>query len=566
MDNIGGPSRPTPQHQPLFWVQQSPTGEWTFGSPEHYQTQPMQIWHDPTNGSNQFPFAGSPQSVTYQTITSPGQSQAIRYYNQTDTNQWINTNKENKTVKVKNKRETIKEHIQLSVQNRFEVLSDEAANESDNESYMGEAVSCREAEGMPSISNDINNERRREENPRILTPTVTNTLAIPKGHEKVNLENKAKNRKPFPMTVITNASIEYNCSVNIILTEHNKQFPDHSTIIKNLKNILKENKFEYDLVKNNELLIVHSQNENSKELLLKTTKLGSLSVMVELRKKLVRGVIKGVNLKMTEADIKECLDTELKIHQIKRLKLFNKETRKTEDSKAVLITFVSDTLPSHIWFAGRPKEVAQYNRPIIQCHNCQKFGHIKTVCRSPKPSCLRCGKSHQSKDCPLKTEPVETRNTKYHCVNCNGNHTTTSATCPQRRQNKIITKIAETQNIGIKRAESAYKSYAQVANKQLSKTSQFYLNKEEFPPISRDQELEIQSDVQTVVKKIIKEIARNPRIFDTSSIPVEEKINSLCKVIEQITNIKISPREINEPELDRAFKVRNESTLNQLIC
>ncbi|KAK2714167.1 hypothetical protein QYM36_008664 [Artemia franciscana] len=374
MDNIGGPSRPTPQHQPLFWVQQSPTGEWTFGSPEHYQTQPMQIWHNPTNGSNQFPFAGSPQSVTYQTITSPGQSQAIRYYNQTDTNQLINTNKENKTVKVKNKRETIKEHIQLSVQNRFEVLSDEAANESDNESYMGKAVSCREAEGMPSISNDINNERRREENPRILTPTVTNTLAIPKGHEKVDLENKAKNRKPFPMTVITNASIEYNCSVNIILTEHNKQFPDHSTIIKNLKNILKENKFEYDLVKNNELLIVHSQNENSKELLLKTTKLGSLSVMVELRK-----------------------------------------------------------------------------------------------------------------------------------------------------------------------------------------------NKEEFPPISRDQELEIQSDVQTVVKKIIKEIARNPRIFDTSSIPVEEKINSLCKVIEQITNIKISPREINEPELDRAFKVRNESTLNQLI-
>ncbi|KAK2711293.1 hypothetical protein QYM36_012469 [Artemia franciscana] len=244
----------------------------------------MQIWHDPTNGSNQFQFAGSPQSVTYQTITSPGQSQAIRYYNQTDTNQWINTKKENKTVKVKNKRETIKEHIQLSVQNRFEALSDEAANESDNESYMGEAVSCREAEGMPSISNDINNERRREEDPRILTPTVTNTLAIPKGHEKVNLENKAKSRKPFPMTVITNASIEYNCSVNIILTDHNKQFPNQSTIIKNLKNILKENKFEYDLVKNNELFIVHSQNENSKELLLKTTKLGSLSVMVELRK------------------------------------------------------------------------------------------------------------------------------------------------------------------------------------------------------------------------------------------------------------------------------------------
>ena len=145
---------------------------------------------------------------------------------------------------MKNKRETIKEHIQLSVQNRFEALSDEATNESDNESYIG---SCREAEGNPSISNDINNERRREENPRILTLTVPKTLAIPKGYEKANLENKAKNRKPFPMTVTINASIEYNCIVNIILTEHNKQLPDHSTIIKYLKNILKKNKFEYDL-------------------------------------------------------------------------------------------------------------------------------------------------------------------------------------------------------------------------------------------------------------------------------------------------------------------------------
>ena len=61
--------------------------------------------------------------------------------------------------------------------------------------------------------------------------------------------------------------------------------------------------------------------------------------MVEIRKKLVCGAIKGANLKMAEADIKECLDTKLKIHQIKRLKLFNKETRKAEDSKAVLITF-----------------------------------------------------------------------------------------------------------------------------------------------------------------------------------------------------------------------------------
>ena len=73
---------------------------------------------------------------------------------------------------------------------------------------------------------------------------MPNTLEIPKRHEKVNLENKTKNRKFFPITVAINASIEYHYRVNIIPTEHNKQFLDHSTIIKDLKNILKENKFE----------------------------------------------------------------------------------------------------------------------------------------------------------------------------------------------------------------------------------------------------------------------------------------------------------------------------------
>ena len=84
--------------------------------------------------------------------------------------------------------------------------------------------------------------------------------------------------------------------------------------------------------KNNELLIVYTQNENSKELLLKTTKLGSLSVMVELRTRLVRGVIKGVNLKMTEADIKECLHR-IGNSQVKRQKMLTKQQEKQKTAK-----------------------------------------------------------------------------------------------------------------------------------------------------------------------------------------------------------------------------------------
>ena len=91
---------------------------------------------------------------------------------------------------------------------------------------MGESVPCRQAEGKPSISNDTNNEKRREENDRMLSQAVPNTLEIPKRHEKVSLENKPNNGKLFPTTAAINASVEYHCSVNIIPTEHIKQFPE----------------------------------------------------------------------------------------------------------------------------------------------------------------------------------------------------------------------------------------------------------------------------------------------------------------------------------------------------
>ena len=63
---------------------------------------------------------------------------------------------------------------------------------SDNASYMGEAISCRVAEGKPSISNDINNEKRREENPRILTPTVKTPLQSLRDMKKLTWKTKQK--------------------------------------------------------------------------------------------------------------------------------------------------------------------------------------------------------------------------------------------------------------------------------------------------------------------------------------------------------------------------------------
>lgn len=70
---------------------------------------------------------------------------------------------------------------------------------------------------------------------------------------------------------------------------------------------------------------------------------------------------------------------------------------------------------------------------ILQCFNCQRFGHVAGTCRS-QPSCRNCGQDHMSKLCGV-TENIS-------CVNCkreqknghrfNTGHRSTDERCPVR--------------------------------------------------------------------------------------------------------------------------------------
>jgi hypothetical protein len=50
---------------------------------------------------------------------------------------------------------------------------------------------------------------------------------------------------------------------------------------------------------------------------------------------------------------------------------------------------------------------------LVQCHNCQQFGHIWANCRQP-PRCLWCGGGHLYKGCPEKGNAASTPA----CCNC----------------------------------------------------------------------------------------------------------------------------------------------------
>jgi len=54
-------------------------------------------------------------------------------------------------------------------------------------------------------------------------------------------------------------------------------------------------------------------------------------------------------------------------------------------------------------------------REIIQCQNCQKYGHSKSYCSHP-PRCVRCAEFHASSSCTKSIDQPPT------CALCGGNH------------------------------------------------------------------------------------------------------------------------------------------------
>ncbi|GFV10971.1 nucleic-acid-binding protein from transposon X-element [Trichonephila clavipes] len=64
-------------------------------------------------------------------------------------------------------------------------------------------------------------------------------------------------------------------------------------------------------------------------------------------------------------------------------------------------------------------------RGITQCYNCNNFFHTASECRL-KPRCLKCGKEHPTKQCPIKE-----RQENPFCINCKEHgHSASYTKCP----------------------------------------------------------------------------------------------------------------------------------------
>ncbi|KAL7294753.1 hypothetical protein TKK_0011883 [Trichogramma kaykai] len=124
------------------------------------------------------------------------------------------------------------------------------------------------------------------------------------------------------------------------------------------------------------------------------------------RQGIIREVPKDISVNM----LLNMIDSPFPITNIKRLQR-NTSNGSNEiqlvDTNSIQLTFEGQSLPSCIKLFSVIHEVEPYITPTKMCHNCFRYGHIKSLCKS-KALCIHCGNKQHDPDnesdiCPKYT-------------------------------------------------------------------------------------------------------------------------------------------------------------------
>ncbi|GFO02343.1 RNA-directed DNA polymerase from mobile element jockey [Plakobranchus ocellatus] len=180
---------------------------------------------------------------------------------------------------------------------------------------------------------------------------------------------------------------------------------------------------------------------------IKVTKLGSGDLMVELKSndqaKKLGAIATFLDIPVTVSphkslnsskgvirsrDLRCCSEEELDgVTHARRIIVRRGEDKIQTDT--VVLTFDSPKPPSRIRAGYLTLDVRPYVPLPMRCYKCQRYGHGKDRCKKPAAVCVRCGKGgHVERDC--SADP--------HCVNCRGDHATSSKTCPKFLEEQSI--------------------------------------------------------------------------------------------------------------------------------
>lgn len=147
--------------------------------------------------------------------------------------------------------------------------------------------------------------------------------------------------------------------------------------------------------------------------------------------KLVKLVIKGLNENESTSHIKEELQkSQIKVIDVKQMVRKSIGVDESIKIPVFVVTFPAETPIKEIVKIRRlcymviHWEKYKNNREVLQCYNCQAFGHVSNNCHR-KPNCLKCAGEHNTRDCPTKDKIDIPK-----CINCGGAHVASDVNCP----------------------------------------------------------------------------------------------------------------------------------------
>ncbi|XP_045504086.1 uncharacterized protein LOC123700795 [Colias croceus] len=177
------------------------------------------------------------------------------------------------------------------------------------------------------------------------------------------------------------------------------------------------------------------------------------------------GLVRGIPSEWSPEEIKENIvvpngcGSIIKVRRI-NYKVIIDGTVTWKPSQSVILTFDGQTLPSRIFICYNSLPVELYIFPTIQCYNCCRYGHTKSICRS-KPRCYKCGQDHSGETCNVEEDGAS-------CIMCSGLHFANNKNCPEYNRQKLIKLTMAQKNLSygeaLKLHPQVKKPYAEVLN------------------------------------------------------------------------------------------------------
>lgn len=173
------------------------------------------------------------------------------------------------------------------------------------------------------------------------------------------------------------------------------------------------------------------------------------------------GVIRGVDTSISIEEIQKDINSSEKVYKIERFyrKMYVGEEVKYIPTQTVKITFEAQKLPWYITLYFVRYEVEKYRFPVLQCKNCQRYGHHEKQCRG-QSRCVKCGENHTLTNCS---------SSKLRCCNCSLDHLANSEKCVMMKSQLNIKKKMTELNISFHEAREIdskqERSYSAVTEK-----------------------------------------------------------------------------------------------------